>query len=137
MNQFFSSLSRKSICGAALAVSSLMPGVAFASSHQDAPLITQDPPANTTDVYAFVSQRNAQKYLTVAVGVYPFEEPGVGPNIWRFDDQVRYQIHISTGADLTAGEVTYTYSFNFVTNFKNRGTMLPSFLGVVNNVGDA
>ena len=27
----------------------------FASSHMDAPLITLDDPANTTDVYAFVS----------------------------------------------------------------------------------
>ncbi len=36
---------------------------ARASSHMDAPLITRDPAANTTDVYAFVNTRNGVKYL--------------------------------------------------------------------------
>ena len=60
---------------------------ALASSHMDAPLITLDPSANTTDVYAFRSQdkdSNTQ-YLTTALAVYPFEEPGIGPNNYRFD----------------------------------------------------
>ena len=41
---------------------------AFASSHMDAPLITRDPAANTTDVYAFVSVENGQKYLGSPLG---------------------------------------------------------------------
>ena len=53
---------------------------ALASSHMDAPLITLDDAANTTDVYAFLSQRNGLNYLTTALAVYPHEEPGVGPN---------------------------------------------------------
>ena len=52
----------------------------FASSHMDAPLIILDPAANTTDVYAFVDQDGNQKSLVLALGVYPHEEPGVGPN---------------------------------------------------------
>ena len=35
----------------------LLSAPAWASSHMDAPLITLDDAANTTDVYAFVSQR--------------------------------------------------------------------------------
>ena len=66
-------------------------GAAHASSHMDAPLITRDPSANTTDVYAFVNTNGGQKYLTVALGVYPFEEPGIGPNLYNFDDNVLYQ----------------------------------------------
>jgi hypothetical protein len=46
----------------------------------DAPLITRDPSANTTDVYGFVQTRNGMKSLVTALGVYPHEEPGVGPN---------------------------------------------------------
>ncbi|MEO6245930.1 MAG: DUF4331 family protein, partial [Opitutaceae bacterium] len=58
-----------------------------ASSHMDAPLITLDPAANTTDVYAFVGGALAgPKYLNVALAVYPHEEPGVGPNKYNFDD---------------------------------------------------
>ena len=46
---------------------------ALASSHMDAPLITFDPPANTTDVYAFRSvDEGGEQYLTTALSVYPF-----------------------------------------------------------------
>jgi len=43
---------------------------ALASSHMDAPLITRDPAANTTDVYAFVSGDGAGgKALTVGLSL--------------------------------------------------------------------
>ena len=81
----------------------------FASSHQDAPLAVLDPAANTTDVYAFVNQDgNGPKTLVVALGVYPFEEPGIGPNKFNFDDNVLYEIHVALGADLAAGPRTPT-----------------------------
>ena len=70
----------------------LLPASARASSHMDAPLITLDDAANTTDVYAFVSQRIGRKYLTTALAVYPHEEPGIGPNKYNFDDDVLYEI---------------------------------------------
>jgi len=107
-----------------------------ASSHMDAPLITLDPAANTTDVYSFVTVRNGVKYLEVALGVYPHEEPGVGPNRYNFDDNVLYQLFLSTGSDLTAGKDTVAYQFQFTTTYKNSGTILQSYLGVVNAVDD-
>lgn len=110
---------------------------ARASSHMDAPLITLDDAANTTDVYAFLSGQNGQKYLTTALAVYPHEEPGIGPNKYNFDDDVLYQIHVATGTDLAAGRATYSYQFRFKTRFRNQKTILQSYLGVINNVGDA
>lgn len=112
-------------------------GSAIASSHMDAPLITLDPAANTTDVYAFVDQDGGQKSLVVALGVYPFEEPGIGPNKYNFDDDVLYEIHVALGSDVRAGEPTLSYQFRFDTRFKNQNTILQSYLGVVNDVGDA
>ena len=79
------------------------PSTASASSHMDAPLITLDDAANTTDVYAFVQQTNGAKTLVTALGVYPFEEPGIGPNKYNFDDNVLYEIHVATGNDVAAG----------------------------------
>ena len=79
---------------------------ASASSHMDAPLITLDDAANTTDVYAFVREANGQKSLVTALGVYPFEEPGIGPNKFNFDDDVLYEIHVATGDDVAAGRAT-------------------------------
>jgi hypothetical protein len=110
---------------------------ALASSHMDAPLITLDPAANTTDVYAFVSQVNGVKYLTAALAVYPFEEPSIGPNKYNFDDNVLYEIHLSTGTDLAEGEATISYQFAFKTTFKNENTIAQSFLGPIQNVDDA
>src|SRR5882672_6757600 len=109
---------------------------ALASSHLDAPLITLDDAANTTDVYAFVSMRDGVKYLTSAVSVYPFEEPGTGPNKYVFDDRVLYALHVATGDDVAAGRATQSYYFRFNTRFKNRRTILQSYTGVVQNVDD-
>lgn len=107
-----------------------------ASSHMDAPLITLDPAANSTDVYAFVSQRAGKKYLTTAVALYPFEEPGIGPNKYNFDDNVLYQINVATGGDVAKGRATVSYQFQFKTTFKTVNTIAPSFIGVINAVND-
>src|SRR6058998_1261007 len=107
----------------------------LASSHMDAPLITLDPSANTTDVYAFVQNENGVKTLITALGVYPFEEPGIGPNKYNFDPNVLYEIHIATGRDLAAGRPTLSYQFQFTSHFKNKNTILQSYLGVIQNVG--
>src|SRR5919109_2078775 len=115
----------------------VVPVTALASSHMDAPLITLDDAANTTDVYAFVHDENGRKSLVTALGVYPFEEPGIGPNKFNFDDNVLYAIHVSTGRDVAAGRATYSYEFRFRTVFKNQKTILQSYLGVVNDVDDA
>lgn len=115
----------------------LAPAPARASSHMDAPLITLDDAANTTDVYAFVSQRFGRKYLTTALAVYPHEEPGIGPNKYNFDDDVLYEIRVATGNDVAKGRTTYSYQFRFDTKYRNRATILQSYLGVINDVGDA
>lgn len=110
---------------------------ALASSHMDAPLITLDDAANTTDVYAFVVQPGGTKFLSTALAVYPFEEPGIGPNNFNFDDNVNYEIHVALGDDLKRGRPTLSYQFEFSTMVKNRQTVLRSFTGVIQNVNDA
>ena len=110
---------------------------ACGSSHMDAPLITLDPSANTTDVYAFVQDEDGTKMLITALGVYPFEEPGIGPNKYSFDDNVLYQIHVATGSDLAAGRPTFSYQFRFTTTYKNKETILQAYLGVIQDIGDA
>ncbi len=110
---------------------------ALASSHMDAPLITLDPAANTTDVYAFVDQDGTEKSLVVALGVYPHQEPGIGPNKYNFDDNVLYEIHVALGDDVAAGRKTLSYQFKFNTTLKNPQTILQSYLGVINDVDDA
>ncbi|CAN5786067.1 hypothetical protein BH20VER1_BH20VER1_27840 [soil metagenome] len=131
-------LNRSAPFGAALLVLALFaPGSLRASSHQDAPLITLDPSANTTDVYSFVTAPGGVKMLNLALAVYPFEEPGIGPNAFDFDPNVLYEIHVALGADVAAGNPTISYQFRFTTSYKNQETILQSYLGVVNDVDDA
>lgn len=125
------------IAGAALLALALLPAPARASSHMDAPLITLDPSANTTDVYAFLTEKGGQKFLDTSLAVYPFEEPGEGPNNFRFDDNVLYEIHVSLGNDTAAGVATVSYQFRFTTTYKNQNTILQAFLGVINTVDGA
>jgi hypothetical protein len=122
---------------AAIAALALTGRAGLASSHMDAPLITRDPSANTTDVYAFVDQEGSNKNLVVALGVYPHEEPGVGPNKYNFDDNVLYEIHVALGSDVASGRATLSYQWNFTTAYKTEGTILQSYLGVVQHVDDA
>jgi hypothetical protein len=97
----------------------------------DAPLITLDPSANTTDVYAFKSRDGARDYLTTALAVYPFEEPGIGPNNYSFDPAVDYEIHVALGNSTKTGRADLTYRFEFSTRYANRNTILQAYLGVV------
>lgn len=108
-----------------------------ASSHMDAPLIVRDPSANTTDVYAFVDEDGGHKNLVLALGVYPHEEPGIGPNKYNFDEGVLYEIHVALGSDVAAGMPSLSYQFRFDTAYRNTGTVLSSYLGVIQHVGDA
>lgn len=120
---------------AGLAMLSQSPN-AEASSHMDAPLITLDDAANTTDVYSFVTTPGGTKFLTTALAVYPFEEPGIGPNNHNFDPNVNYEIHVSLGADRAAGRPTITYQFMFSNTVKDSNTILRSFNNVIQGVND-
>ncbi len=126
-------LSATVIAAALIAVS--QPNI-MASSHMDAPLITLDDAANTTDVYAFKTSREGTDYLVTALSVYPFETPGIGPNKFNFDDNVLYSIFVSSGDDVARGRPTYRYDFQFRTKFRNSETILQSYTADIENVGD-
>lgn len=121
------------IRGVAAAICALtLPAPVSASSHMDAPLISLDDPANTTDVYAFVSRRegSSANMLTVALAVYPFEEPGIGPNNYQFDDAVAYELHaVRPRRHDRQGLPNLTYRFDFTTEIPNQDTILQTYLG--------
>ena len=119
-----------------IATSGIPPTSVNASSHMDAPQITLDDAANTTDVYAFVTERDGTKYLSTALAVYPHQEPGIGPNIYRFDDNVLYEIHVAMGSDVADGGATFSYQFQFDTQFKDQDTIRQAFLDRIENVDD-
>jgi hypothetical protein len=104
---------------AAVAVA-LAPPFGGASSHREAPSISQDPTADNTDVYAFRSP-DAPDTATLVANFVPFEEPAGGPNFYRFSDDVKYEIKVDNTGDARAD---VTYEFRFSTSVKNPGTFL-------------
>ena len=69
-----------------------------ASSHREAPLISSDPLADNTDVYAFKSPTDAEKIVLIA-NYIPFEDASGGPNWYNFGENIRYEIHVKNNAD--------------------------------------
>src|SRR5213593_2969947 len=110
--------------GAALGLGALLlsPAVttARASSHREAPLISQDPEADNTDTYAFVSPDRPDT-VTIVANYIPLEEPAGGPNFAAFGDDVLYAINIDNDGD---GEEDIQYQFRFKTTIRNRESFL-------------
>ena len=86
---------------------------AMASSHREAPLISNDPLADNTDLYAFRSPCDTNKIVIIA-NYIPFEHPAGGPNWYTFGENIRYEIHINNGTSLTADKIIYRFTFQHV-----------------------
>ncbi len=84
-----------------------------ASSHREAPLISRDPLADNTDVYAFRSPDD-NGTITIIANYIPFESPEGGPNYYTFGTGIRYEIHIKNRANTTGDDITYRFTFSQV-----------------------
>ncbi|MDF2379477.1 MAG: DUF4331 domain-containing protein [Candidatus Gracilibacteria bacterium] len=93
---------------------------AFTSSHREAPLISMDPTADQTDLYAYVSSEDEDN--VVLVGNYsPLIPEGVGPNFHDPDTGVLYAFHIDNDGDAIED---ITYAVRFRRKVKNGNTFL-------------
>jgi hypothetical protein len=81
-----------------------------ASSHREALAILNEPCADNTDVYAWVSPGAHDKLYLIA-NVLPLHEPGQGNQGLRACDGYRYEFHIAKGASLQ-DRVVYRVEFN-------------------------
>lgn len=90
------------------------------SSHREAPEISKDPVADSTDLYAFVTPDRPDT-VTIIANYVPLQDPAGGPNFFEFGDDVRYDIHISNRGE---AEADITYSFTFHTEVPNPDSFL-------------
>ena len=91
-----------------------------ASSHREAPLIATDPGADGTDVYAFVSPDRPNS-VTLLANFIPDQSPAGGPNFYKFDDSVLYQIRFDNNGD---GRLDLAIQYRFRTVVGNGDTFL-------------
>ena len=82
-----------------------------ASSHREAPLISDDPLADNTDLYAFVSPVDASK-VTIIANYIPFELPQGGPNYSTFGEGIRYEVHVKNKSNTAGDDITYRFTFS-------------------------
>lgn len=94
----------------------------LASSHAEAPLISMDRYADNTDVYAFRSYETGRSgFVTLIANFVPLQDTSGGPQFYRFDDTVLYEIKIDNTGD---GLQDITYQFQFTTQTLNPNTVL-------------
>ena len=102
------------------------------SSHREAPEISKDPVADSTDLYAFVSPDKSNT-VTVIANYIPLQLPSGGPNFYEFGDDVLYEIHIDNNGD---GQAEISYQFRFTTTVRDGGTFLYN-TGPIGSLGSA
>ena len=100
---------------------------ALASSHREAPAITQTPKVDGTDFYMFRSYEPGREgFVTFIANYQPLQTPYGGPNYFTMDPDALYEIHIDNDGDALED---ITYQFQFDNNLVN-GT------GVTLQIGD-
>ena len=102
------------------------------SSHREAPEISKDPVADSTDLYAFVSPDNPDT-VTIIANYVPLEGPDGGPNFYEFGDDVLYAISIDNDND---GDADIVYQFQFHTTVGDPDTFLYN-TGPISSLTDA
>ncbi len=84
---------------------------ANASSHREAPLISNDPLADNTDLYVFRSPENPNK-ITIIANYVPLQLPQGGPNYYSFGENIRYEIHVDNNTGTPGDDIVYRVTFH-------------------------
>jgi hypothetical protein len=92
----------------------------FASSHREAPGISNDPAADNTDVYFFRDPAAPSRLVMISNWI-PLEEPAGGPNWFHFEPNIRYEFNVDSNGDALEDIV---YRLEFTRNVRNGNTFL-------------
>lgn len=89
-----------------------LPGVSVhASSHREAPFITEMPKVDGTDFYMFTSYEPGRNgYVTLVANYQPLQPPYGGPNYFSLDPEALYEIHVDNDGDARE-DVSFQFRF--------------------------
>lgn len=113
----------------------LVAGVALASSHREAPLITKTPKVDGTDFYLFRSYESGRgNTVTLLANYGPLQDAYGGPNYFALDPKALYDINIDNNGDALPD---LTFRFRFANIYRNIRIPVNGELVAVplNNVG--
>ena len=107
------------LLAAAVAVACSAP-YALASSHREAPFVTQHPKVDATDFYMFRSyEAGRDGYVTIVANYEPLQDAYGGPNYFTLDPDALYEIEIDNNGDANE-DITFQFRF---TNTYNNATL--------------
>lgn len=90
---------------------------AAASSHREAPHITELPKVDATDFYAFTSYEPGRAaFVTFIADYLPLQQAYGGPNYFTMDPEARYEIKVDNDGDAIED---WTYRFRFQNTLKD------------------
>lgn len=109
---------RSACLGASLAaLIALAGGPVNASSHREAPFITELPKVDNTDFYLFNSYEAGRTgFVTLIANYLPLQDAYGGPNYFALDDKALYEIHVDNNGDAVED---ITFQFRFDTQFND------------------
>ena len=85
---------------------------AIASSHREAPAITERPKVDGTDLYAFRSYEPGREgFVTIIANVQPLQDSYGGPNYFTMDPDALYEIHVDSDGDAIE-DLTFAFDFD-------------------------
>ena len=105
--------------GLAIAVAGLCisAGAANASSHREAPFITEVPKVDGTDFYMFRSYETGRAdFVTLIANYLPLQDAYGGPNYFDLDEDAVYEIHIDNSGN---AQENLTFRFEFSDNLND------------------
>ncbi|GGE75865.1 DUF4331 domain-containing protein [Massilia psychrophila] len=101
-------------CLAAMISGLVLGGVfapAQASSHREAPFLTNAPKVDGTDFFMFRSYApDRGGYVTMIADFIPFQDPQGGPHFYQFDQNALYEIHVDNDGDAKE-DVSFQFRF--------------------------
>ena len=84
----------------------------LASSHREAPFVTETPKVDGTDFYMFMSYEPGREgYVTLVANYLPLQQPYGGPNYFSLDPEALYEIHIDNNGDAVE-DISFQFRFN-------------------------
>lgn len=89
---------------------------ALASSHREAPFITEIPKVDGSDFYLFRSYESGREgYVTFIANYLPLQNAYGGPNYFALDPDALYEIHIDNNGDAVE-DLTFRFDLDLIIN---------------------
>lgn len=96
----------------------------LASSHREAPSISQQPTLDSTDFYVFNSYESGREdYVTLIANYIPLQDAYGGPNYFAMNPDAVYEIHVDNDGDAIE-DISFQFKFSQQLGNNNQGIAL-------------